>query len=110
MQHLPARPHRAQRCHRLHCRAGDILKFKGNDIHSSCKNFESVRIGVGGIHLDIADLTRWAICLWLVGVDSIAHAPGGHGQHAAELAATEYAYDAAWLDGFGFRQRRIRAT
>ena len=103
VQHLTARMHRTNLGNRLNRGTRDVFKLKGNHIHPVSEFFQCGGIGVGSIDLEIADLTRWAIGLGLVGMDAVAHAARSDGQHAAELTSPKNADDSAREDGFRFR-------
>ena len=66
-----------------------VLEFEGDDIHVFGEALHGLHVVVGGHDFAVGDVTGGRVGFGRERVDAVAHAPGGDGDHAAELAAAE---------------------
>src|SRR5205807_752520 len=95
VQHLRRRVDRPQLGDRGERLGRDVLELEGDHVHAGGKAPGRVEVVVGGDDLLVGDLAGGAVVGRVEGVNAVAHAAGGDGEHAAELPAAEDADGAA---------------
>jgi hypothetical protein len=82
--------------------AGTFSNSEGDGADLAREAAHGVEVFVGGDDFEIGDLAGGGIGIGREGMDAVAHAARGDGEHAAELAAAEDADGVAgWNDAVG---------
>ena len=75
-----------------------VLELQGDDVHVCREALHGLHVVIGGHDFTVGNVTGGRVGFGREGVDSVAHAPGGDGDHATELTAAEDADGRAWKD------------
>ena len=68
-----------------------VFELEGDHVHAFGEGADGVEVVVGGVDFDVGDLAGGRVVFGGERVDAVAEAPGGDGEHAAQLAAAQYA-------------------
>src|SRR4051812_25863361 len=89
VEHGAGRPHGSVLRGGLGGGGGDVLELEGDHVHAAGEIAHRVEVVVGGLDLAVGDLAGGGVVVGGEGVDPVAHAPRGDGEHAAELTAAQ---------------------
>src|SRR5436305_8232857 len=89
VEHGAGRPHGSVLRGGLGGGGGDVLELEGDHVHPAGEIAHRVEVVVGGLHLAVGDLAGGGVVVGGEGVDPVAHAPRGDGEHAAQLTAAQ---------------------
>ncbi len=85
----PLGPHRSHSLGSGGCGGGDVFEFERDHVHVGGEAADGVEIVVGRVDFHVGDLAGGRVFVGRERVDPIAHAAGGDGEHAAQLAAAQ---------------------
>jgi hypothetical protein len=76
------------------CRRGGsdgrhVLELERHDVHAASKFPDAIDVLVRRLYFDVRNLSRWRVVFRREHVHPVAQTPGGHREHAAELATAE---------------------